>query len=57
VEEAKVKLEAVVAPYADALAGYFEPLQGSLQLQALRNAERSTEFTELAQRIRQQLKP
>lgn len=56
-EEAKGKIEAALLPYVDALAGYFEPLQGSLKLEALRNTERSSEFTELANNIRRQLKP
>lgn len=55
-DEAKEKLEAMVAPRAQALASYFTPLQDQLQLQALKQAERPTELAELADRIRRKLK-
>lgn len=55
-DEAKAKLEASVAPYAQTLASYFEPLQGQLQLQSFREAQRPTELAELADKIRRQMK-
>lgn len=46
----------MVAPHAQALASYFSPLQDQLQLQALKQAERPTELTELADSIRRKLR-
>ena len=54
-DEASGRLREVLTPYIEAVAATFAPLKGQLQFAALREATESSEFGELARRLRRSL--
>lgn len=54
-EEAPGRLREVLTPYIAAVQALFEPLRGHLQFAGMRAATESSEFTELARRVRRSL--
>jgi hypothetical protein len=54
-DEASGRLREVLTPYIEAVAATLAPLKGQLQFAALREATESSEFGELARRLRRSL--
>ena len=54
-DEASGRLREVLTPYIASVQALFEPLRGQLQFAGMRAATESSEFTELARRVRRSL--